>query len=139
MSAIRLDWLENNRFEGVDSEGHTVVVSTSGPGDGLGFKPTDLLLLALAGCTSVDVVNILQKKRQMLTSLRVEMSGEQDADPPWAFRWIGMHFQLQGRALTNEGVRQAVALAECKYCTVAATLRPGVEIRTSYEILPPVG
>jgi putative redox protein len=111
------------------------VISTEAPRDESGFKPTDLLLLALAGCTSVDVVGILQKKRQGLSSLEVDLRGEQEADPPCAFRWIGMHFRLQGTALTPEGVRQAVELAEGKYCSVAASLRPGVEIRTTFEIV----
>jgi putative redox protein len=135
MSGIRLQWLAHNRFEGVDGEGHAVVISTEAPRDESGFKPTDLLLLALAGCTSVDVVGILQKKRQGLSSLEVDLRGEQEADPPCAFRWIGMHFRLQGTALTPEGVRQAVELAEGKYCSVAASLRPGVEIRTTFEIV----
>ncbi len=134
MSGIRLQWLADDRFEGVDGEGHTLVISTEAPRDESGFKPTDLLLLALAGCTSVDVVGILQKKRQGLTSLEVDLRGEQDV-----FRWMGMHFRLQGKALTLEGARQAVELAEGKYCSVAASLRPGVEMRTTVEIVPSGG
>jgi putative redox protein len=134
MSGVRLTWLGKNRFEGADDAGHAVTVSSEGPDDGAGFKPTDLLQVALAACTSVDVVNILRKKREKLTSLRVELGGEQDADPPWAFRLIAMHFILHGEALTAEGARQAIELAEKKYCSVAASLRAGVDLRTTFEI-----
>lgn len=94
------------------------------------MKPSELLLVALAACTAVDVVEILRKKRQDLQGLRITVSGEQDADPPWTFRRIHIHYALRGAGLTSEGVEQAIRLSEEKYCSVAATLRGVARSRT---------
>jgi putative redox protein len=122
-----------NRFVSTDSTGHSVVMSTTK--ENMGMKPSELILSALAGCSSVDVVNILAKKHTPLTHLAVNVTAEQDADPPWTFRKIYMKFILKGKKLTEKNVAQAIKLSEEKYCSVAATLRGVAEIITSYEIL----
>jgi putative redox protein len=99
------------------------------------MKPSELILSALAGCASVDVVDILAKKRTPLSYLEVQLSAEQDADPPWTFRKIYMHFIIKGDNLTEKNIEQAIALSEEKYCSVAATLRGKAEIITSFELL----
>jgi len=99
------------------------------------MKPSELILSALAGCASVDVVDILAKKRTPLSHLEVQVSAEQDPDPPWTFRKIYMKFLLKGEGLTEKNVEQAIELSEEKYCSVAATLRSAAKIITSYEIL----
>jgi putative redox protein len=137
MSNITLDWLKEKTFVGTDSTGHAIVISTPGAPNGVGVKPSDLLLLGLAACTAVDVVEILTKKRQAPDHLEIRVEGEQDAEPPWAFRKIRVHYILQGAALQIPAVEQAIHLSEGKYCSVAATLRGGsAEITTSYEIHP---
>jgi putative redox protein len=83
----------------------------------------------------VDVVNILEKKRTPLSSLEVNVTAEQDIDPPWTFRKIYMKFIVRGEGLTAKNVEQAIQLSEENYCSVAATLRGVAEITTSYEIL----
>jgi putative redox protein len=103
--------------------------------ENIGMKPSELILSALAGCSSVDVVNILSKKRTPLSHLEVQVSAEQDSDPPWTFRKIHMKFIVKGQGLTQENVAQAIELSEQKYCSVAATLRGVAEITTSFEIL----
>jgi len=99
------------------------------------MKPSELILSALAGCTSVDVVDILAKKRTPLSHLEVHVSAEQDANPPWTFRKIFIKFIVKGEDLTEKNVQQAIELSEEKYCSVAATLRGKAEIITSYEII----
>jgi len=121
------------RFVSTDSTGHSVVMSTTK--ENMGMKPSELILSALAGCSSVDVVNILSKKRTPLSHLEVQVSAEQDSDPPWTFRKIHMKFIVKGQGLTQENVAQAIELSEQKYCSVAATLRGVAEITTSFEIL----
>jgi putative redox protein len=129
-----LRWVPGEkRFLSTDSTGHSVVMST--PDENTGMKPSELILSALAGCASVDVVNILEKKHTPLSHLEVQVSAEQDADPPWAFRKIHMKFLVKGKGLTEKNVEQAVDLSNEKYCSVAATLRGAAEITTSYEIL----
>jgi putative redox protein len=129
-----MQWLPNSKtFISTDSTGHSVVMSTTS--EDKGMKPSELILSALAGCASVDVVDILGKKRTPLSSLEVQLSAEQDADPPWTFRKIYMHFILKGEKLNPKNVQQAIELSEHKYCSVASTLRGKAEIITSFEIL----
>ncbi len=129
-----LRWLpDGRRFISTDSTGHSVVLSTTD--EGIGMKPSELILSALSACSSVDVVDILKKKRTPLSSLEVRTTAEQDQDPPWAFRKIHMHFILKGLGLNEKNVAQAIELSHEKYCSVAATLRGVAEITTSFEIL----
>ena len=129
-----LRWVPGgNRFVSTDSTGHSVVLAT--PNENTGMKPSELILSALAGCASVDVVDILAKKRTPLTHLEVQVSAEQDADPPWTFRKIYVKFLVKGEGLTEKNVEQAIELSEEKYCSVAATLSGKAEIITSFEIL----
>ena len=129
-----LRWIPGgNRFVSTDSTGHSVVMST--PKENTGMKPSELILSALAGCASVDIVDILAKKRTPLSYLEVQVSAEQDADPPWTFRKIYVKFLVKGEGLTEKNVEQAIQLSEEKYCSVAATLRGKADIITSFEIL----
>jgi putative redox protein len=133
MGTATVKWIDGKQFIGIDSTHHSVVLST--PNEGIGIKPSDLLLLAVAACTAVDVVEILEKKRMPLTSLEISSSGEQDQDPPWTFRKIHLHFNLSGKGLTEKAVAQAIQLSHKKYCSVAATVRATAEISTDFEIL----
>lgn len=133
-SNTTLRWVPGgNRFISTDSTGHSVVMSK--PDENTGMKPSELILSALAGCASVDVVDILAKKRTPLTHLEVQLNAEQDADPPWTFRKIFMKFIVKGDGLTEKNIQQAIDISEEKYCSVAATLRGKAEIITSFEIL----
>ena len=134
MGTAIVKWIEGKQFIGIDSTNHSVVLST--PDEGIGIKPSDLLLIAVASCTAVDVVEILAKKRKPLTYLEISSSGEQDQDPPWTFRKIHLHFKIKGKNLTEKAVEQAIQLSEEKYCSVAATIRPSAQITTDFEILP---
>ncbi len=133
MASASVKWIGGKQFIGVDSTRHSVVIST--PDEGIGMKPSELLLVALASCTAVDVVEILAKKRTPLEALEISASAEQEADPPWTFRKIHLTYRLKGAGLTEKNVAQAIALSEEKYCSVAATLRGKAEITYSYELL----
>jgi putative redox protein len=133
MGTATVKWIEGKQFVGIDSTKHSVVLST--PDEGVGIKPSELLLLALASCSAVDVVEILTKKRMTLTHLEISSTGEQDQDPPWTFRKIHLHFTLGGQGLTEKAVAQAIQLSEEKYCSVAATIRATAAITTDFEIL----
>jgi len=135
MSTATVKWIGGKQFVGIDSTKHSVVLST--PDEGVGIKPSELLLLAAASCTAVDVVEILSKKRMPLSYLEISSSGEQDQDPPWTFRKIHLHYKVGGKGLTEKAVAQAIQLSEEKYCSVAATIRATAEIITTFEILEP--
>lgn len=129
-----LRWIPGGKtFVATDSTGHSVVLAT--PSENTGMKPSELILSALSGCASVDVVDILEKKRTPLSYLSVEVSASQDSEPPWTFREIHMNFVVKGAGLTEKNVEQAIALSEEKYCSVSATLRGKAKITTSFEIL----
>jgi len=132
MSNALVKWVGGKQFIGIDSTKHSVVLST--PDEGVGMKPSELLLVALASCTAVDVVEILAKKRLKLESLEIRAEGEQDQDPPWTFRKIHLTYRIIGVNLTEKDVRQAIDLSEEKYCSVASTVRGVAEITTSFEL-----
>jgi putative redox protein len=129
-----LTWIGDKHFVGIDSGNHSVVLS--GQADGIGVKPSEMLLIALAACSSVDVVEILEKKRLKLSLLEVITTGERDPEPPWAYRKIHVKYRLGGHGLTDKAVMQAIDLSQEKYCSVAATVRGVAQITTEYEILP---
>jgi len=133
MGSATVRWIGGKRFVGIDSTQHSVVLSTGD--EGVGMKPSELLLVALASCTAVDVVEILSKKRTPLGSLDIEVSGEQDPEPPWPYRKIHLKYILRGAGLTEKAVSQAIELSEEKYCSVAATLRGVAQITTEFEII----
>ena len=133
MGTASIKWIQGGQFIGIDSTKHSVVLST--PSEGIGIKPSDLLLLAVASCSAVDVVSILEKKRMPLTSLEISASGEQDQDPPWTFRKIHLKYTLAGKDLTEKAAALAIQLSEEKYCSVAATVRTTAQITTEFEVI----
>ena len=124
----------DNVFIVTTPSGHAITLDTdhirnSAP------TPMELLLVALGSCTAVDVVSILQKKRQEVTDYRVEVRGERREDHPRSFKRMEVHHIVTGRSISGQSVAQAIQLSEQKYCSVAATLRPAAEIVSSYEII----
>jgi putative redox protein len=135
MSQVCIKWIEGRQFVGIDSTRHSVVMSTIGPDGGIGMKPSELLLVALGGCTAVDVIGILEKKQQKVTGLDIYVQGEQDADPPWTFRKIHVEYVVRGRGMSEKAVTQAIELSEGKYCSVSATVAGTAEITSSFRIV----
>ena len=133
MAMATVRWLNERNFVGVDSTGHSVVLS--GQKNGIGVSPSQMLLVALAACSSVDVVEILEKKRVTLSLLEVTATGEQDPEPPWTYRKIHVKYRLGGKNLTPKAVEQAINLSQEKYCSVSATIRGAAKIITEYEIV----
>jgi putative redox protein len=134
VAKARVTWIEGGRFVGIDGTGHGVVLSTQEEGEAVGMSPSQLLLVSLASCTAVDVVRILAKKRQRLLGLEIQVTGEQEPDPPWPYTKIHLSYRLRGDGLSERAIERAIGLSESKYCSVAATLRPQVDISYSYEI-----
>jgi putative redox protein len=134
MSSAQVKWIGGKRFVGIDSTNHSVVLSSTD--EGVGMKPSELLLVALASCSSVDVVDIMAKKRQPLELLEVSVSAEQDSEPPWTFRKIHLIYRVKGKGLQEADIARAIELSETKYCSVASTIRGVAKITTSFEIIP---
>ncbi|MSP13476.1 MAG: OsmC family peroxiredoxin [Chloroflexi bacterium] len=136
MSEIHINWVEKQRYIGIDSTLHSLVISTPDARDGgIGVKPSDLLLLAVGSCTAYDLVNILRKKRMKMTGLEIIVNGVQSLQAPWAFQKIHMEFRVKGSNITEKAVAQALDLSVTKYCTVTATLSSSVDLTTSYIVV----
>ncbi len=111
---------------GAGDSGHGVLMeSKSGEAPAIGASPMEMVLMALGGCSSVDVVDILRKMRQDLGSLDVVLHAERAPEPPRVFLKIEMEFVASGEGLTEASLKRAVDLSMEKYCSVAAMLRKG--------------
>ncbi|MDT5295020.1 MAG: putative redox protein [Acidobacteriota bacterium] len=121
-------------FIGITPSGHAQVLETDLE-RASAATPLELLLVALGSCTAVDVISILKKKRERVTDYRVEVRGRRRDEHPRAFTHMELRHVLRGHNISERAVASAIELSETKYCSVAATLRPGVEIVTSYEII----
>ena len=121
-------------FLGVTPSGHALPLDTDSQRS-LASSPVELLLVALGSCTATDVASILVKKRQRVTSYIVEVTGERRDEYPRSFTSMKVHHILTGRSISPQAVAHAIELSETKYCSVAATLRPTVEIQSTFEII----
>ena len=126
------------RLLGETSTGAAVVVDYVLPDEDRpsnGPAPMELLLTGLAGCTSMDVLSILRKKRQPFTGLQVKATGERREEHPKIFTKIHLEFIVTGAEVDPKAVERAIELSQNKYCSAAAMLREAAEITTSYRIL----
>ena len=136
MGKATVTWVQELQFVGTDSTKHSVVVSAPDEANGIGMKPSELLLISLGACTVYDIVNILTKKRKKIFHLRVEVEGEQQNTPPWPFTHIHVHYVIGGEGISERDVAQAIRLSHEKHCSVSATLRHAVDLTHDYELLP---
>ena len=121
-------------FLGTTPSGHAMALDTDSQRSSAP-SPVELLLVALGSCTATDVASILTKKRQHVTSYVVEVTGQRRDDYPRHYTSMKVHHILTGRSISPKAVAHAIELSETKYCSVAATLRPTVEIQSSFEII----
>jgi len=135
----RIKWLDYMSFVGESDSGHSVVMDSSPDfgGRDLGVRPMEMLLLGLGGCTSIDVVSILQKSRQDLVDCEVEIEAERAPDIPRVFTKIHIHFIVSGNDLDHDKVAKAVSLSADKYCSASRMLEKAADITHDFEIRSP--
>lgn len=135
-SFIKVKWIEGLRFVATDSAGHSIVMDASkhSGGEGAGFSPMQLLLIALGGCTGMDVVHIMQKQREQISGLEISVSGTRVEEPPRVYNDIQVEYRIKGKDVTECAVQRAIQLSEDKYCSVGATLKAKAAVRSSYSI-----
>ncbi len=133
----RVKWIENNTFLGESNSGHAVVMSAAtAPGaPTIAPSPMEYLLLGTGGCTSIDVVMILQKGRNDVTDCECILEAERAPTDPKVFTKINMHFVVSGRNLKPETVQRAIDLSAEKYCSASTMLGKMAEITHSFEIV----
>jgi putative redox protein len=127
-------FVSEDLFLGVTPSGHSLALDTDSQRS-IASSPVELLLVALGSCTATDVVGILAKKRQHVTSYVVEVTGKRRDEYPRSYTSMRVHHILTGKSISPKAVAHAIDLSETKYCSVAATLRPTVEIQSTFEII----
>ena len=121
-------------FIGTTPSGHAQTIDVKGERKSA-LTPVEMLLVSVAACTAADVVSILEKKRQVVTDYRVEITGDRSEKHPRAFTRFHIHHIVYGHDVSEQDVKQAIELSDMKYCRVAATVRPTAKITTSFEII----
>jgi putative redox protein len=119
--------------------GHDIRINAPGmPGEphaSTGFSPAELLLAGAGSCSAWDVVEILRKSRQEVSSFSVRVTSEQEKDPPWTFRRVALHYTFRGNGIDPDVVKRAVRLSMDRYCSVIATVRGAAEVTDTIEII----
>ena len=144
MDTARVRWTGRRQFVATDEAGHSLVMDSKPEykGEGSGIRPLEVVLHGLAGCTGMDVISILEKKRQDVRGLEILVSAVQREDEfPKIYTQIALEYVVTGYGVKPEAVERAIALSEEKYCSVGGMLGEQVEVTTSFRVLeaPPQG
>jgi putative redox protein len=134
---VRVRWSGNRQMIGWDEAGHGIVMDAPAgyKGEGTGARPLEVFLQALAGCTAMDVVSVLEKKRQRFSALEIEVTAQQREDDfPKIYTDIDLVYVVRGSSVDPIAVARAIELSEGKYCSVRGMLGPQVTVTTSYRV-----
>lgn len=134
---VTVKWVDGRAFLGESGSGHAVVMD--GPPDhggrNIGIRPMEMILLGLGGCSSFDVIDILQKGRQDVVDCVAELTAERVDEVPSVFSKIHLHFKVTGKNLKDSAVERAVKLSAEKYCSASIMLGKSVDITHDYEVI----
>lgn len=130
-------WSHGMSFTGTADSGFAVPLGTdpSVGGDNDGPRPMELLAIGLGGCTAMDVISILSKKRQQVSGFEVQVNAERAAEHPKVFTAIHIHYVVRGNNIDSAAVQRAIELSEQKYCPAQAMFNKIVPIRLTHEIV----
>jgi putative redox protein len=134
---VHVRWAGNRQMVGWDSAGHGIVMDApiGYKGEGTGARQLEVFLEALAACTAMDVVSVLEKKRQRFTDLDIEVTAHQREDEfPKIYTEIELLYVVRGRSVNPDAVARAIELSETKYCSVKGMLGPQVTVTTAYRV-----
>jgi putative redox protein len=140
MDTVHVRWVEKRQLVGWDNRGHGVVMDTpaGGTGEGTGARPIELLLYALAGCTAIDVVGVLEKKRLDVRGVEIVSSGvPREDEHPHYYESIDLEYVVTGVDVPDAAVARAIELSQDKYCSVKGCLGPQVKVTTHFRVVPP--
>lgn len=131
MAKAQMTWLSGMALEGTAESGHRVVVDSSPDvgGENRGFRPTELTLISLMGCTGIDVLSILQKMRVTVEAFDMDADADRRETHPKIFEHVTVNYRLTSPDCTPAQLERAVTLSAERYCTVSAMLEPPVAIR----------
>lgn len=134
---VRSQLTEGMQFAAEAGSGHTVMLDAAehAGGSGAGFIPMEMLLVGLAGCTGMDVISVLRKKRQQVTGYEVQVRGERAEDHPMVFTDITVEHIVTGHNVSPEAVARAIELSETKYCGAGAMLGKTAKLIHTFRIV----
>ncbi len=138
MDTVQIRHSSRRQFVGWDEAGHGIVMDArpGHKGEGTGPRPLELVLYALGGCTAMDVVSVLEKKRQEVSGIEVTVTGTQrEDDYPHYYEAVHIEYVVSGSGVSDAAVARAIDLSESKYCSVRGMLGPQVEVTTSHRIV----
>ncbi len=140
MSAIveaKVTLVKNMQFTGTAVSGHTLTMDADGNsgGNNAGFRPMELLLVGFGGCSGMDVISILRKKRQPVSGLEINVKGEKTDSYPKIYKTVHIEYIVKGKGVEKDAVERAISLSLEKYCSVGATLAKAGTITHSYKII----
>jgi putative redox protein len=137
MIEAKVTLVSDMQFSGKSDSGHTLTMDAddSSGGRNAGFRPMELLLVGFGGCSGMDVISILRKKRQQVTGLEINVKGEKTDDYPKVYKQVHIEYIVKGKGVEKEAVERAIALSLDKYCSVGATLAKAGKISHSYRIV----
>lgn len=129
--------VEGLQLIGYASSGHGVVLDTSPEvgGQNKGSTPMELVLIALGGCTAMDVISIMQKKKQDLKGLEIKIDGLRSDEHPRVYKEINIHYIFKGKNLSEDACKRSIELSQEKYCSVSAMLSKVAVIKYTWEIV----
>lgn len=132
----KVDWIEQMKFVGFGEHNAGVIMDAlpEEGGESTGVRPTELLLISLAGCTAMDVISILAKQKQSVTKFSIEIEGDRRDSFPKYFTDIRVTYRIEGKNINEAYVKRAIKLSEEKYCSVRATFENPPRMSSSYEI-----
>ena len=133
----RVKWVEDRTFVGESGTGHKIVLGTAFGAEGRtpGPSPMELVLIGTGGCTAFDVVHILEKGREAIEGVAVELDAERAEQEPKVFTRVHMHFVVKGRGLASSKVERAIKLSAEKYCSATAMIAKTATVTHDFEIL----
>lgn len=131
-------WKQDLGFTGSATSGFEVPLDADG-GANTGFRPLELLAVGLAGCTAMDVLSIVRKKRQKVTSFDVQVLAQQQSEHPYVFTSAEILYRLRGRAVDERAVLRAIELSALHYCPAQAMLSKAFPMTLKYEIYEDLG
>lgn len=133
---VGLVWRHDLHFSALSGSGHTIELDNAETGPGTGASPMELLLTSLAGCSAMDIISILRKKRQPVEAMEVRIRGQRAETYPRVYTLIEIEYLFRGAGLDHQAIERAIELTREKYCPVWAMLAPTTTIEASYRIEP---
>ncbi len=137
MVEAKVTLIKDMQFDGMATSGHRLSMDADDEAGGknAGFRPMELLLVGFGGCSGMDVISILRKKRQQVTGLEINVKGDRADSYPKIYKEVHIEYVVKGKGVEKEAVGRAISLSLDKYCSVGATLAKAGKITHSFKII----